>query len=248
MSNMKDLVETEADRPDPKGSVISPGTEKPKSFSAAAKSSMDKRMSDEEARRIEAATEPSETYEVPPPQKKPERIPVPNEFDVEEEEDGSVAPVAELDSEIMECLDPKGDGGVPSWAAVPPNLKIPLGARVVFVRLRAAITRTPQKGDRTMVLWDLTPIDEDFAHDRTDGKSHRAQRELAKQMIRAFDGVKTEWALGKMSPVNKFWTEIGAKGRLFVMTIFDRLHNPTTTEVSDFFLKCAAFRSAAPAR
>lgn len=224
--DIEDLIETEP--ADPKASILGAATA-PKStgFAAAAKATIDKRASDDEAASIAAdAEEPDQPV-------------------IAVDEDGDDASENEeedtRDAEMRECSDPRK---LPSWAKVPDGFKIPPGVQVYFVRIRKGLTRTPGKGDRTCILWDLTPADENAAYKRAGGDSQRAVGELAKQMLRSIDGMKCDWTQGPLSNVETFWREIGAKGRRLIIGLYHRAHNASGEETVDFLLRCVAVRSA----
>lgn len=227
--DIQDLLETEP--ANPKASIVGPsGTT---SFAAAAKSTIGKIATDEEAAAIEAeaADDGGDVEAV---------ITAADDGDVEPDADGEEK-IEEIDPEIAECKDPNK---IPSWVKIPPGFKIPPGVQVFFVRIRKGVTRVPGKGDRVVVMWDLTPTDEIFAYKRSSGDTQRAVGELTKQMIRAFDGQKVDWTRGAASNIETFWRDIGGRGRALLMNIYHRAHNLGADELVDFFLKCVAVRSA----
>jgi hypothetical protein len=134
---------------------------------------------------------------------------------------------------------------VPDWALVPSQLRIPKGKQVLFLRFRAEMTDAPLKGERQCIVWSLTDGEEKLANDRCAGNSSRAPAEFSKQMIRAVDGVPTDWGRSKgPGAVDEFWREIGPKGRNMLMRIYTQLHLASDNEVRDFFEHCVAVRTA----
>lgn len=140
---------------------------------------------------------------------------------------------------------------LPSWAegAMPDpktGFRIPPGKRVFFVRLRREFTDAPAKGDRVLVCWTLTDGEENLAAKRSMGDSTRTYKEMTKQMIRAVDGVKTDWS-GAVGPgnISKLWEEIGAVGRNLLVNVYHRTNAPTKEVILDFFINCFAARSQA---
>lgn len=166
-----------------------------------------------------------------------------------DEEAAAVA--AEATPDVDDVVDeeaeptPENEHEIPEWALVPSNLTLPVGRQVSFVRFRAAWTDTISKGDRQCILWNLTDADEKIALKRARGDGSRALAELAKQMIRAIDGVKVDWTKGELSPVNKWWNEIGAGCRQLVQAIYHKNHNLSAEDQADFFANCVATRTVA---
>ena len=137
------------------------------------------------------------------------------------------------------------DEDIPEWAVLPPNLKIPRGKRVTFIRFRASWTDAPEKGERQCLLWTLTDGEEKLANDRCGGSSTRAPAEYSKQMIRAVDGVMVDWSKSRgPGSVDEFWREIGPKGRTMLMRLYAQLHLPSDEDINDFFEHCVAVRTA----
>jgi len=159
----------------------------------------------------------------------------PEEFaivqEIEEQEKKSDLPAATI-------------GALPDWADIPPGLKCPRGREVIVVKLQANWTHTPWKGDRTLVVWALSDGDEKVALKRAMGDSNRAPYELAKQMIRAFDGRIVSW--DPKSPdahIENFWNEIGSKNRQIIVRLYLRLNVLSEDERRDFFENCVAVRT-----
>lgn len=155
--------------------------------------------------------------------------------------------------EIVETTEPTSDptdtdtSDLPDWAqnAVPKDLKIPPGRRVVICRIRAEWTNRVDLGDRVVVFYGLTEAEENLAADRSSGKAFRLQREMAKQMIRAIDGKRADWLRrGGPEDVDRFWTDIGGKGRSLILTWYMRLHQLNDEEAADFFGSCVVAPAA----
>jgi hypothetical protein len=140
-------------------------------------------------------------------------------------------------------------GEIPSWVILPPSegdgaLRYPPGRAVYFLRFRAEWTDTPQKGDRQCVVWPLSDRDEKLAYGRINlGTSgvKAVSLEMAKQMVRAIDGVKVNWS-GKRGPssIDEFWTDIGARCRSMIERLFLKTHSLDQAQVDDFFENCVA--------
>lgn len=144
-----------------------------------------------------------------------------------------------------------GDGeesAVPEWAIVPAGLKIPPGATVYYVRLRAKWTSKPQKGDRQCIMWGLTDAEENVANDRAKNSQFRFQKEMAKMMIRAIDGHVADrtGVAGKLGNVSEFWNDIGPKCRVRLTQIYFSAHSLSQEENVDFLSKCLAVNTAMP--
>lgn len=136
-------------------------------------------------------------------------------------------------------------GEVPEWALIPKDLRVPKGRQVVFIRIRAALTDTPEKGERQCICWSLSDGDEKLATDRCEGKAGRASSEYTKQMIRAVDGSVVTWMRPRgPGSIDEFWSEIGSKGRNLLMRTYSKLHLADDDEVRDFFEQCIAVRTS----
>ncbi len=167
------------------------------------------------------------------------------EVKVEEiDEDQAAAEMAEADEmsareRMEEALDPEAaTSEPPEWAAVPQGLKLPEeGSQIAFIRIPAAWTRTPSKGDRTCVVWPIGETEERLAYQRARGDMNRSITELAKAAVRAIDGHRTDWSGKLTSPgsMSAFWSEIGPKGRAMVRNWYLRTHTVTDEEALDFF-------------
>lgn len=140
-------------------------------------------------------------------------------------------------------------GGPPAWApALPPNLKIPEGVQLTWLRIRSALTIAPHKGDRVLVMWPLNEIEERQAVSRARGDSYQLVNELAKACIRVVDQVAADrtGAPGHPGNVAVLYRELGPKGRHLVRTYYSRTHTLSDEETTDFFSNCFATRIAEP--
>lgn len=135
------------------------------------------------------------------------------------------------------------DEAAPDWAVLPPELKVPAGRQLYFVRFRAEWTDRPDKGDRQCILWSLTEADEKNALKRTRGDAMRGLDELSKQMVRAIDGKVVNWV--GVSPAT-FWDEIGGRCRQLLKSHYTKTHMLGAEETADFFANCIAVRTAQP--
>jgi len=145
---------------------------------------------------------------------------------------------------------PDAGEGLPPWAKVPADTaerpwKFPRNVQVIAIRFPARLTRAPEKGDRTCLLWEISDGEERVALMRAVKDPNRAQTELAKQMIRAVDEHPADWS-GLSSPgsVEVFWREIGAKCRTLIVHVYNQLHLMTQAETDDFLENCVAVVSA----
>lgn len=161
-----------------------------------------------------------------------------------DEEAAEIADEAD-DAEAPPEAPPVNEHEIPPWAKVPATLKMPVGRQVQFLKFKAEWTDTPTKGERQCIVWNLTDADEKLALKRARGDGSRALAELAKQTIRAIDGVKTDWTRGDLSNVNKWWDEIGAGCRQLVQAIYHKNHNLSLEDQADFFANCVAVRTVA---
>lgn len=137
---------------------------------------------------------------------------------------------------------PKG-GEMPDWArgVIPDDMGIERGLMVWIVRMKAFCFRVPRPEglpqEPVLLLTELTLADEDTAHERSRGKSHRFAGECAKQMIRAIDGRKVI-RTGEPGPysLNEFWGGLNRKGRDLLEVWWDRTHRLTMEESADFLM------------
>lgn len=145
---------------------------------------------------------------------------------------------------------PDASGGMPPWAKVPASTPerpwaFPRHVQVIPVLFRAHLTRAPDKGDRTALLWEISDGEERVALMRAQKDPNRAQVELAKQMIRSVDGHPADWSgLDTPGSVEVFWREIGAKYRTMIVHLYNQLHVMTAAETEDFLERCVAVVTA----
>jgi len=132
-------------------------------------------------------------------------------------------------------------GQFPAWCPVPEDLQPPKYAVSVAVRFQAVETARPDKGDRTAVVWQLSDGDERLAMASAVGDALRLNFELAKRFIRVVDGQHAVDQPGLPGDVNRFWDEVGPKGRTKTLTLYNQLHHLTNAELADFFEKHVAF-------
>lgn len=167
-----------------------------------------------------------------------------DESALDDETEVPLDPLAE-DEEPTEEEKAKSDE-IPEWVIMPkdPNFKIPPGRQLGFLRLRGEWTDTASKGDRQCIVWALTDADEKLALKRTQGDSSRFLAELTKQMIRAVDGQRVDWAKGHSTNVNRWWNEVGAKCRKILQAYYHKTHSLEDVEIADFFANCVAVRTA----
>lgn len=160
--------------------------------------------------------------------------------------DGEVTDAVEFDDPDDQPGDVvAGQDAIPEWAKLPDEFAMPPGWVVFFVRFRAAWTNVAKKGDRVVVLWNLSEADEKLAARAARGDGLRLIEEMAKRMIRAIDGQKADWT-GAPGPanVNQFWSEIGGKCRYMLKSMYLKNHTLSTEESLDFFEHCVTSRSA----
>jgi hypothetical protein len=171
---------------------------------------------------MEAATETTETTET----------------EVDQEAAKEAAKIIAGDDKPMRI--PKA-GAWPEWCPpMPGNLKIPRGRFAFPMRFREQWTDATWKGDRTCVVWSLSPGDEKLAYARARGDSARGASELAKQMIRVVDGLPATDVHGQPGCVDDFWAEIGGKCRQMLIRWYVQTHVLSDREQDDFFENCVA--------
>lgn len=141
-------------------------------------------------------------------------------------------------------------GALPPWAqaAVPAptaEMAIPPNRTVSVMRLRAELTDSPSKGDRLVLLWNLSVGDEKLANKRAGDSQFDATMEQAKQMVRAIDGQWVDFS-GKLGPrnVDQFWDEIGKRCRNLIINHYVRVHSLTKAEQLDFLANCVVTRTS----
>lgn len=162
----------------------------------------------------------------------------------EETEDLAVQEMSEEAAEAVlagqEPEEEKADAGdsVPPWASIPKGVKMPKpGCSVAFIRIPAAWTMDPGRGDRWCACWMIGETEERLAYQRSRGDMQRSVNELAKATIRIIDGQKADWSgvATKAGSVSEFWSAIGPKGRHMIRNYYVRTHTVSDEEVLDFF-------------
>jgi hypothetical protein len=136
---------------------------------------------------------------------------------------------------------------VPAWAVLPPDLKIPKGKQVYFIRIPADLTDRPNDGDHHCVAWNLNIADEDTALKRSRGEQFRVMRESCMQMIRAIDGHRVDWTNSNLNApgnVKRWFNDIGPRGRLLVQNVYIRTHSVNNETSIRFFVDCFASMSS----
>jgi hypothetical protein len=129
--------------------------------------------------------------------------------------------------------------GAPDWAKVPKDFVMPAGWTIWFVRFPAGLTNLPSRGERQVVLWNLSDMDEKLAARRAAGNANRIIDEMTKQMIRAVDGFVVAPEVR-----DRFWSEVGGKCRHQLKSLYLRTHTMDEKENTDFFADCIASRTA----
>lgn len=124
--------------------------------------------------------------------------------------------------------------GAPSWALVPPDLIIPRGVEVAFMKIQGRLK------EWIIVIWELSVRDEKLARARCLGDTSRAVEESAKQMVRALNGEMVTGANPIM--IEEFWEDIGAKYRTLLNTWFLKAHSLEQEERLSFFSNCVVAR------
>jgi hypothetical protein len=146
----------------------------------------------------------------------------------------------EPEAEEEASTDAPAAGEIPPWASIPPGVKMPPpGASVAFLRIKAAWTMNPAKGDRWCMCAAIGETEEKLAYSRSRGDQIRSIQELSKATIRVVDGFKADWSgvASKKGSVSEFWSAIGAKGRQMVRNYYVRTHTVSEEEALDFFAK-----------
>lgn len=127
--------------------------------------------------------------------------------------------------------------GLPDWVTVPEGFSFPKNREVGFMRFRANLTDDRSKGDRCLILWSLSANDEAFALKRAQGESTRVLAELAKQMIRSYDGNRVDWSQGNYD-MDRLWNELGGRCRQQLINYYTKTHTLSDEETADFFMNC----------
>lgn len=145
---------------------------------------------------------------------------------------------------FVKLPEPVDNGKPPPWfprAKIPQGFRFPRGLDVYFIKIRGSLTSMKHKGDRFLILWELSDGDEKLAYGRCMNDLNRAPGELAKQMIRVIDGVPTNWdGMPGVANADQLWSEIGAKGRSQLQRLYSQLHVFDREEQIDFFESCIA--------
>ncbi len=130
---------------------------------------------------------------------------------------------------------------VPAWfprSKVPQGMRFPRGLTVTFISVPGDQTAAKGKGDRYLILWELNEADEKLAHGRGMGDGVRTVSELAKQMIRGFDGMLPSWAgPGTPDSIDQLWQDLGAKGRGLLRRLYTQINQFDEEALTDFFEK-----------
>jgi hypothetical protein len=135
------------------------------------------------------------------------------------------------------------DAPIPEWVRVPNDFRIPRTKQVFYIRFRAGMTDKPNKGERQCIIWSNNLGDQKLAIGRADRDPNKMSEQMAKQMVRAIDGVPADWTgePGKGN-IDVWWDEIGPKCRSILDRLFIQLHVANPDEVKDFFENCVAVR------
>lgn len=158
--------------------------------------------------------------------------------DLEIQEMSEEAAEAVLAGNEPEEEHPDATSSVPEWANIPKGLKLPRpGCSVAFMRIPAAWTTDPAKGDRWCACWQIGETEERLAYQRSRNDMQRSVNELSKATIRIVDGHKADWSgvATKPGSVSEFWSAIGPKGRHMIRNYYVRTHTVSDEEVLDFF-------------
>lgn len=147
--------------------------------------------------------------------------------------------------------DPEAGQRYPAWADIPswkPGQGPPSGRQLWFVAVKTDLMAKKTGGKivklkdgklhecRQLLLWELSLQDEKQAFGRAGGDPNRAGAELAKQMVRAVDGVPVSWA-DERSPDHpiRIWTDLGPKYRNLLTRLYTAIHVLGEKETLDFF-------------
>jgi hypothetical protein len=153
------------------------------------------------------------------------------------------------DMAVLEHSPQGSRDALPGWAAaaIPADLEVPAGRTLVVMRFRTEWTDRKDKGDRTCVLWNLSVGDEKLANQRGGDNVFVNTMEMAKQMVRAIDGLRVDFT-GKVpaAQLDPWWDEIGKKCRGLIINHFIRAHSLTTSEKMDFLAVCLVARTNLP--
>lgn len=135
------------------------------------------------------------------------------------------------------------DVAIPSWVKLPRDMKLPKHRQVFYIRFRAAMTDTPDAGERQCIVWSNNIGDQKLAIMRSDGDPNKLPEQLAKQMIRSVDGAIADWT-GEpgVGNIDVWWDAIGPKCRSILDRLFVQLHVAKPDELVDFFENCVVVR------
>jgi hypothetical protein len=172
---------------------------------------------------------PDDELTIEPPEFDP-TAPLPGEDAVKQDGRGQVV-------FRLPTTEPGAPRKIPDFAKgkIPKDLVFPRGIDAWFIEIPAHLTHARHKGNRVCILWELTEGDEKLAYGRSMQDPSRAVGELAKQMIRAFDGHKTDWSGTGLGNVDQFWREIGPKGRNLLTMLHARINVMQAEDLKDFF-------------
>lgn len=157
--------------------------------------------------------------------------------------------------------DPKVTGA-PPWVRLPDGLRFPRYRTAMFLRFPSAWTHAPNAGLpllaedptalkcappgakwRQVICWPCSIGDQKLAIGRSMQDPNRYTDELAKQMIRAIDGVVVDHSgLPGTGNVDIFWDQLGSCRRL-VMQIYNQLHSLSREQLTLFFESCIELRN-----
>ena len=159
---------------------------------------------------------------------------------------------------------------VPSWALWPEGLRAPRHRVVYFMRFASNWTDAPGVGVdqglteeeaaswkqqgvpvpekwRQAIVWGLSIGDQKNALGRANGDPNRFNAELAKQMIRAIDGMvvdRSGMGSSQTGNLDLWWEQIGERCRAEMTRLCNRIHSLTPAERALFFGHCVAARTA----
>ena len=161
---------------------------------------------------------------------------------------------------LVEPPDPDAERRYPAWAKIPEfknHQAPPPGVEIYFVPLAISMMRSKIGGEdlrlrdgsirkcRQIMLWELSLEDERLAFGRAGGDPNRAGGELAKQMIRAIDGMPATWTDERSpSDVRRIWSDMGPRYRNLLTRLYTAMHVLGDKEVTDFFANCVEQRTA----
>lgn len=130
--------------------------------------------------------------------------------------------------------------GAPAWAKIPSDFTFPRGRQTYFLRFPGTWTYTPWKGERQVILWQMSVGDKRIALQRSMGDQNRATDELVKSTIRAIDGRKVD---GATADLDIWWDEIGEACRGLLIRIHAQAHFLNPQELDLFLKDCIEVRS-----